>query len=156
MYIKPQWISEFLTDPCMFLPVMCDCMNPESQGKQKNYERIYRKKSRNSITQEEDFKIYPRSWVCQSAIFKLIKKWKRDSVETEPQSGRPTKISVTTVRKMHSSAQKLHMGWSWMWQHDKDPKTKDQVTMSVVRAEKSKLSLVSWPQYYWDILGRFM
>ena len=37
----------------------------------------------------------------RSCVQTLIKKWKfRSSVETEPRSGRPTKISATTARKI--------------------------------------------------------
>ena len=42
-----------------------------------------------------------------SSVQTLIKKWKmRDSVETKPRSGRPTKISATTARKIVRDAKK--------------------------------------------------
>ena len=42
-----------------------------------------------------------------NSVQTLIKKWKtRDSVETKPRSGRPTKISATTARKIVGNAKK--------------------------------------------------
>ena len=42
-----------------------------------------------------------------SSVQTLIKKWKmRGSVETKPRSGRPTKISATTARKIVRDAKK--------------------------------------------------
>ena len=42
-----------------------------------------------------------------SSVQTLIKKWKmRGSVETKPQTGRPTKISATTDRKIVWNAKK--------------------------------------------------
>ena len=42
-----------------------------------------------------------------SSVQTLIKKWKmRDSVETKPRSGRPTKISATTARVIVRDAKK--------------------------------------------------
>ena len=42
-----------------------------------------------------------------SSVQTLIKKWKmRDSVETKPRSGRPTKLSATTARKIVRDAKK--------------------------------------------------
>lgn len=51
-------------------------LDSESWGKQINCQKICRKRSLNCIKQERDIRRYPRNWECQSAVFKLIKKWK--------------------------------------------------------------------------------